>query len=145
MQYFPELAGVIHRADDGDRMRPHLVDSSEVQETTGYLHREIMNPPHGCEVIFLNGDTLDCRKSNLKVVPRGESRRHNRVRKDSRTGVKGLRFDSFTGRWYAAFSRRGKSYYVGSFPTQEQARAAYRQAVKEFDGWMDGTGNWPDA
>ena len=27
-----------------------------------------MNPAKGYEVIFLNHDTLDCRKENLKVV-----------------------------------------------------------------------------
>jgi len=33
-----------------------------------YLHREILNPPPGHEVIFKYYDRLDCRRDNLAVV-----------------------------------------------------------------------------
>src|ERR1700674_5418377 len=50
---------------------------------TEYLHRALMNPPPGKEVIFLNHDRLDCRRANLKIVTKEEARQHHRVRTDS--------------------------------------------------------------
>src|SRR4051812_10096584 len=44
------------------------------------LARAIMAPPPGHDVVFLNHDTLDCRKDNLKVVTKAEAARLHRVR-----------------------------------------------------------------
>lgn len=43
-----------------------------------YLHRFLTNAPKGRSVMVdhLNGDTLDCRKANLRVVPFAENARH---------------------------------------------------------------------
>src|SRR5215469_763187 len=51
---------------------------------TAYLHREVTGPvPPGHEVVFLNGDRLDCRRVNLRAVPKEEARRlHRRARSD---------------------------------------------------------------
>ena len=43
-----------------------------------YLHDEIMRPPEGHVVVFLNRNRLDCRRSNLLVVPKEEARRYRR-------------------------------------------------------------------
>ncbi len=40
-----------------------------------YLVDLIMNTPPGYEVEFLNGNTLDCRRENLTLVPVGSSKR----------------------------------------------------------------------
>src|SRR4051794_21058991 len=61
--------------------------------TTEYLSRVIMNPPPGFDVIFLNYDSLDFRRENLRVVDKAHSQRHKRVRRDSRSGIKGVRWD----------------------------------------------------
>ena len=47
--------------------------------TMRYLHREIMNPTPGHEVIFLNHDRLDCRRENLRAVTTEEARQHHRT------------------------------------------------------------------
>src|SRR6478736_4006575 len=60
--------------------------------TTCYLHRFLMNPPPGREVIFLNHDKLDCRRENLHIATVEEARQHHRVRRDSQTGHKGVRY-----------------------------------------------------
>lgn len=93
-----------------------------------YLHRQVLPPPEGCEVIFLNHDRLDCRRENLKVVTKEEARQHHRVRRDSKSGVKGVREtpDGFTAVTY----RNGHCYTLGTYPTPEQAQAAYESALK---------------
>ncbi|CEF49060.1 unnamed protein product [uncultured bacterium] len=84
-----------------------------------------MTPPPGHEVIFLNFDRLDCRRANLKVVTTSEARRHHRVRRDSKTGVKGVHYNPDGDTWTAVTYRNGSAYVIGTFYTEEEAKAAY--------------------
>src|SRR5262249_30832558 len=97
-----------------------------------YLHREIMDPPPGKQVIFLNHDRLDCRRENLKVVEPHEARWHHRARKDSESGLKGLRYNRSAGTWYASITRFGVFYHLGTFDTKEMALQAYQEAQERF-------------
>jgi hypothetical protein len=95
---------------------------------TVYLHRAVMNPEAGLEVIFLNHDRLDCRKANLRAVTTEEARQHHRMRKDSQTGSKGvIRIGEDT--WSAYVYRAGHAYHVGTYYTREQAERAYQAAL----------------
>jgi hypothetical protein len=66
-----------------------------------------MQPGPGQEVIFLNHDRLDCRRENLRVVSKEDARRHHRVRRDSKSGVKGVRYNAGTDSW-SAYVQRGR-------------------------------------
>ncbi len=105
-----------------------------------YLHRAIMNPPPGTEVIFLNHDRLDCRRENLRVVSKEEARRHHRVRRDSKSGIKGVRYNPDTLAWTAELYRGGRCHYLGSFPTREQASRAYEVAERRSNPELFGAG-----
>jgi hypothetical protein len=99
------------------------------KNATVYLHRELMNPPPGYAVIFKNHDRLDCRKENLAVVTTEESRRSHRVRTDSKTGIKGVRFNPGAGTWTAFVYRNGHYCGLGTFDLQMDAMKAYVDAV----------------
>lgn len=61
--------GKCHRADRDngpDRAVKHV--SVHGTDCLSYLHREIEDAPSGKEVIYLNHDTLDRHRANLKVV-----------------------------------------------------------------------------
>src|SRR5262245_26289400 len=95
-----------------------------------YLHREVLPAPGGFETIFLNHDRLDCRRENLKVVSKEEARRHHRVRSDSKSGVKGVRYNPESDSWSTYVYRHGHCYHVGTYYTKEQAVAAYVSELK---------------
>src|SRR4051794_39942448 len=82
----------IYRGEREDKpgyaIRHHRV--GERKYKTVYLHREVVGQvPKGHEVIFRNGDRLDCRRENLLVVTIKEARQHHlRARKDSQTHLK---------------------------------------------------------
>jgi hypothetical protein len=95
-----------------------------------YLHRLLMNPPKGYEVIFLNHDRLDCRRENLRVVTKEEARQHHRVRNDSATGIKGVRYSPYDRTWSAYICRNGTYHNIGTFYRQVDAQAAYEEALR---------------
>ena len=46
------------------------------------LHRQLMNPPKGMVVDHINGDGLDNRRVNLRVVTHGENIKNSHQRRD---------------------------------------------------------------
>jgi hypothetical protein len=97
---------------------------------TCYLHRVILPAPLEHETIFLNHDRLDCRRSNLKVVTKEEARQHHRVRSDSKSGAKGVRYNEDGDSWSAYLYRGGLAFHVGTFGRREQAEAAYQAELR---------------
>lgn len=81
------------------------------------MHRMIMNPPEGFEVDHINGNTLDNRRSNLRIVSRAQSIVNRAAFKNNRSGYKGVSFNKATGLW--------KISIAASFPTAEEAARAY--------------------
>jgi len=96
------------------------------------LQREIMDPPPDLRVIFLNHDSLDCRRANLRVVDIATANRHNRVRKDSETGVKGVKYHPASGSWQAVLTVYGKPQHVGCFGSKKDAIAAYEAERRRY-------------
>jgi hypothetical protein len=54
----------------------------------------------------------------------------HRVRSDSKSGVKGVRFNPANDSWSAYVYRNGHAYNEGTFFNQEQAVEAYERALK---------------
>jgi HNH endonuclease/AP2 domain len=106
------------------------------------MHREIMNPPKDREVIFLNHDRLDCRRENLRVVTREEARRHHRVRRDSHSGIKGVRFNPEGGTWSAYTYRHGHAYRVGTYYSEEEAIRAYEEELRKENPGLANAPAW---
>jgi hypothetical protein len=98
--------------------------------STRYLHRELMEPKPGQEVIFLNYDRLDCRRENLLAVSKEEARQHHRVRSNSKSGIKGVKYNPDGNSWSAYKIRDRRCYHLGTFTTKEAAQAAYEAGMK---------------
>src|ERR1043165_1625319 len=95
-----------------------------------YMQRELMIPQPGYEVIFLNFDRLDCRRANLKIVKKEETRRYHRARRDSKTGIKGITYNDEFGTWSATIYRNGRAYRIGTFYSKEAAAQAYDEGLR---------------
>lgn len=96
-----------------------------------YVHKEW---PIG-EVDHQDRDILNNRISNLRDagLNRGLQRANQKVRKDSKSGLKGVQYKA-TGygrkRWRARVAQKT----IGMFATKEEAKAAYDKAAKEAFG-----------
>jgi hypothetical protein len=87
---------------------------------TIHLHRLVVDAPAGMHVDHKNHDTLDCRKSNLRVCTNAENRRNRKKNKNGRTPYKGV-YPLPDGRYLARVSTTP----AGVFETSEAAARAY--------------------
>lgn len=97
---------------------------------TIWLHRAVLNAPAGFDVDHLSGDTLDNRRSNLRLADRSQNLANNR-RALGKTGLRGVTATCSGEKLPFKAMCRGK--YLGTFETAELAAAAYdERAAKEF-------------
>lgn len=120
-----------------------------VNKTTGYvtgrykkdlitLHRfvaerKIDGPiPEGLFVDHKDGNKLNCRRSNLRIVTRQQNLYNQKPHKNSRTGYKGVQTNGYN--WYAAIMHDGKRKYYGPYLTPLEAARVYDEKAIEFYG-----------
>lgn len=87
---------------------------------TVLLHRLIMRAPEGCRVKHANGDTLDCRRSNLSVI--------------ARRGFKGYTWSIWKKAWKVEVRQGGKRKLVGYFDEEYEAAVAHDLAAIRLVG-----------
>lgn len=95
-----------------------------------YLHRVIM-PGHGV-ADHIDGDRLNCRRANLRLCSQQDNARNARIRKPTKTGLKGVtkKGDSYAAR--ITVNRKG--VHLGTFSCPLEAAAAYDRAAVEHFG-----------
>lgn len=100
-----------------------------------HLHREIMHPPPGFVVDHKNGDGLDNRRKNLRVVTQSENLRNVvGARSNSTSGVLGVSWHKGSKRWVARIFHEGKNVNLGKYVTKEEAAAARLAGERELWG-----------
>lgn len=91
------------------------------------MHRQIMDAPGGTEVDHINGDGLDNRRSNLRIVTRTENMRSRKTFRNSKSGFKGVQYNPVNGRWKATLN-------IGTFDRAEEAARAYDGVARKLFG-----------
>lgn len=97
------------------------------------LHRELMSAQKGQQVDHINGNGLDCRRSNMRIATRSQNC-HNRKGWVHRSfPYKGI--GKSTRSWNASIFLPGrKRLYRGGFATAEDAALAYDEMAREHFG-----------
>ena len=105
------------------------------------LHCEIVNAPEGFVADHKNRNTLDNRRSNLRMANGSQSVANTKMR--STTRYRGVYQDPRDGRWYAKISINRRQKNLGRCHTPEEAAMRYDAAA--IDAWGDfATLNFPD-
>lgn len=97
------------------------------------MHRFVLNVPSGMFVDHINGDTLDNRKSNLRICTNAENQQNTKSRGGS-SRYKGVSYQRKTGKWMAAFIANKVHYYCGLFNNEEDAALAVDKKRAEVMG-----------
>lgn len=111
---------------------PRVAERTWYHGTDGYvqsdkaprcrLHVFLAAPPRGHEVDHKNGDRLDNRRENLRVVTHAENAQNVRTAKGD---MRGVYYDSRGGgAWYGQVKHRGTKHSTGRFLTAAEAQAA---------------------
>jgi inorganic pyrophosphatase len=80
-----------------------------------------------------DGDTLNNRIKNLRPANKSQNAANQKIIKESRSGLKGVRVKK-DGRICAVIGFRGARYFLGDFKSTEEAHKAYLKKASELFG-----------
>ena len=93
------------------------------------MHREILQPPSSFHVDHINGNGLDNRRSNLRLVSNAQNQQNRIKHKAGTSAYKGVSLAPRGNRWYAKIMVDGKDVFLGSFLREVDAAKAYNVAA----------------
>ena len=102
------------------------------------MHRFIMECPWDKDVLHLNEDGLDNRRSNLRIGTNSDNQ-HLRWK-----DAKGYHWESSRNKWKAMISIDYKAVYLGRFDREEDAAIAYQTAKQKVLDRIFGNGDEDD-
>ncbi len=96
------------------------------------LHRFLLDAPADRYVDHINGDTLDNRRENLRLVTNTQNSQNRRASKRSRSGLKNICWDEGRQRWRVYLCANGKRMSIGYFRDLEDAKKAASAARRRY-------------
>lgn len=91
------------------------------------MHRLINNTPKGLFTDHINRNKLDNQRHNLRTVNKSLNEHNTEVRKNSKSGVKGIFWEKRRKKWRSEIMINHKSIFVGYFNNLSKAILARRQ------------------
>ena len=98
------------------------------------MHRVICPAPTEMFVDHIDGDSLNNRKTNLRLATNQENLRNRGRPKNNTSGFKGVIFDPRTKMWCARITANNQTHWLGRHKTAEKAHAAYCAAIPVVHG-----------
>jgi hypothetical protein len=100
----------------------YAVGSTVPGKAQEMAHRWLLGAPKGTILDHINGNQLDCTRSNLRYATPGENMQ-NRRKQWGKSGYRGV-FKHPNGRYRAAVILKYQYHHLGYFDTAEEASAA---------------------
>jgi len=95
------------------------------KKTNIWMHREINETPDGLFTDHKDGDGLNNQKANLRSVTHQDNMVNCARHKIGSSRYRGVSWHISNRAWIAQITINRRNIYVGSFPTEDEARAAY--------------------
>ena len=145
-----DMAKIVLYNKNGDKIAEALIDTEDIEKISSdkwcidknnyvknskqeYLHRVILGAPKDMCVDYINGNTLDNRKSNLRICTNRENTSNRtKLGTNNTSGILGVRFDNRRNKWYADVQYKGKYIFLGYFNIKEDAIKARIDAEKLY-------------
>lgn len=94
------------------------------------MHRLLVQAPYGLVVDHINGNTLDNRKSNLRICSHRENLQNTKHHRNGK--LVGATFDKEKGKWKSCVYFEGKLTHLGYFCSELEAHEAYMKRLEEI-------------
>jgi hypothetical protein len=104
------------------------------------MSRQIMDAPKGMVVDHKNHNTLDNRKSNLRICTQSQNLMNRGKTAANKSGFKGVRFNKSKKKWESSIKVMGKAFHLGTFSTPLEAYKEYCKACLKYHGAFANTG-----
>lgn len=116
--------------NDGKLYAKHTASRNKMKGDRAkiYMHRFILNAPIGSLVDHINGDTLDNRRENLRLVDAAMNTMNGKIRTDNTSGHRGVCWEKRSKRWKMQFKFRS-TRIVKTFLSKEDAVFAYHELL----------------
>lgn len=98
------------------------------------MHRAIAGTPPDKKTDHIDRDTLNNRKSNLRICSTQENARNAGLNSNNASGYKGVVWYKPTRRWLATIRHNRRQIHLGYFASREEAAIAYDAAAREYFG-----------
>ena len=96
------------------------------------MHRFILEIPSGLQCDHINGNGLDNRRCNLRIVTNTQNQMNTNKRKNKCSSrFKGVVWDKERRKWIAYITLNQKSHYLGRFSSEIEAAKVYDKAAKK--------------
>jgi hypothetical protein len=98
------------------------------------MHTIFMNPPKGLQVDHINGNGLDNRKCNLRIVTPQQNQMNKCKQINSSSIYKGVHWETKRQKWRTQIYFKYHRYYLGYYKSEIEAAVAYNEKAKELFG-----------
>lgn len=98
------------------------------------MHRIILGLRGKEKVDHINRNTLDNRKSNLRIVTQSQNMMNAGIRKTNKSGFKGVHFAKREKKWLAMIWKDNKQIFLGYFKSDKEAANAYNEGAIKYHG-----------
>lgn len=97
------------------------------------MHRVIMNPLKVMCVDHIDHDTLDNRKSKLRIVTNSQNSQNRKsAQRNSKTGIRGVSWNKQKRKWEAKITLNRKGKHIGLYENIKDAEGAVGKARKKY-------------
>lgn len=96
------------------------------------MHNVVMKCPKGKRVDHRWGETLDNRRSQLRICTKLQNGQNRGINRNSPTGFKGVSFSRTGKKYRVRIQVNKKPYCIGTYNNIEEAARVYNKAAKEL-------------
>jgi len=110
--------------------RDKLYAQKRTSEGVFYLHRLLSGAKKGQYVDHINGNSLDNRRYNLRLVDNSANIRNGKIRTNNASGYSGV--SKKRNKWIARIKVKYRSINLGTFNSYQDAVIARMEAEKKY-------------
>lgn len=117
------------------RNKEYVITGQFRNGTAMYMHAMIIGQPipPGYSIDHIDGNSLNNKRENLRVIPASDNSRFIQVKCTSQTGIRGVSPNTLYDLYKVDFSYNHMRFYFGDFKTLEEA-AYCRLCAEEYFG-----------
>ena len=112
----------------------NTVTSGAGKDQKTLYHLIMGKPEKGYDIDHRNGDTLDNRKTNLRLCTHEENTCNSLMRSLNTSGFKGVSFRKDKNCYRGYIQHKGKLFHLGSYKTAKEAALVYDEAAIKYFG-----------